>query len=151
MVIAAGALFTLNVGLTFIAEIVNGLFYRFGERIGLKPIGFFEGLYVEVLAIASAWVMFLLIYRYLPFRRIHWQTAMVAATFATVMFELLKRAFGWYVSSVADYNSTYGNVANLIILFLWAYYISIVFILGGEVGQVAALRRIRKRQKERLG
>jgi hypothetical protein len=28
---------------------------------------------------------------------------------------------------------------------------AIIFILGGEVGQVAALRRVRRRQKERLG
>jgi hypothetical protein len=27
---------------------------------------------------------------------------------------------------------------------------AIAFILGGEVGQVAALKRIRRRQKERL-
>jgi hypothetical protein len=30
------------------------------------------------------------------------------------------------------------------------YYLALAFVLGGEVGQVYALRRIRKRQKERL-
>jgi membrane protein len=151
MVVAAGALFTVNVGLTVVADIVNKLMEQFGQRYGLQPMGFIQGLYVELLAIISAWVMFLLIYRYLPYRRIHWRTAVYAATFTTIFFELLKRAFGWYVSSVANYGTTYGNVANLIILFLWVYYIAIIFILGGEVGQVAALRRIRRQQKERLG
>ncbi len=152
MVLFAGTLFAINVTLTFIAQILNNLIARYGGVwLGRRPLSFIEGFYLNSLGIMSAWVMFLLIYRYLPFRRIHWSTAVVAATFTTTFFELLKRAFGWYVSNVADYGSTYGYVANLIILFLWIYYIAIVFILGGEVGQVAALRRIRRRQKERLG
>ena len=102
-------------------------------------------------AIITAWIMFLLIYRYLPFRRIHWRTAIVAATFTTTLFEVLKRLYAWYVVHLAHYGNTYSNVANIIVLVLWVYYISIIFILGGEVGQVAALRRIRQRQKERLG
>ena len=148
MVLVAGSLFALNVTFTFVADIAR----HYGERfLGVQPLDFVEGLYLEAVAILSAWVMFLLIYRYLPFRRIHWRTAIVAATFTTVLFELLKRVFALYVSKLADYGTTYGNVANVIILFLWIYYSSIIFILGGEVGQVAALRRIRLRQKQRLG
>ncbi len=151
MVIAAGTLLAVNVSLTFIADLVNGMIIRYGKAwFGLQPLSFVQDLYLNGLAVASAWVMFLLIYRYLPFRGIHWRTATVAATFTTVFFELLKRAFGWYVGNVANYGSTYGNFANLIVLFLWVYYIAVIFILGGEVGQVAALRRIRRRQKERL-
>jgi membrane protein len=37
------------------------------------------------------------------------------------------------------------------VLVIWVYYTAMAFILGGEVGQVYSLRRIRKRQKERLG
>jgi membrane protein len=151
MVIAAGSLLAVNVSLTFIADLVNAMIVRYGKAwFGLQPLSFVQGLYLNTLAVVSAWVMFLLVYRYLPFRRIHWRTAVVAATFTTTFFELLKRIFGWYVANVANYNSTYGNFANLIVLFLWVYYIAIVFILGGEVGQVAALRRVRRQQKERL-
>ncbi len=75
---------------------------------------------------------------------------MIAATFTGILFELLKAAFTFYVANLADYRSSYGNFATVIVLFLWIYWISIVFIIGGEVGQVAALHRIRRRQKERL-
>jgi membrane protein len=147
MVILAGALFALNVTFTFIADVIRG----YGEQLfGVKPLGLVEALYFNAVAITSAWIMFLLIYRFLPFRGIHWKTALYAATFTTVFFELLKRVFAWYVSNIAQYGSTYQNFANLIILVLWIYYSAIIFILGGEVGQVAALRRIRRAQKERL-
>lgn len=149
MVIAAGTLLALNVGITVTLELVA----RFGlDALGistgdLRPFQLFYG---RVVAFLSIWAMFLLMYRYLPPRKIHWSTAIVAATFAAVLFELLKLAFGWYVTNIADYRSTYGNLATLVVLILWIYYSATVFILGGEVGQVFAMRRIRRQQKERL-
>jgi len=149
MVIAAGTLLALNVGITVTVELVA----RFGlDAIGistgdLRPFQLFYG---RLVALLSIWAMFLLMYRYLPPRKIHWSTAIVAATFAAVLFELLKLAFGWFVTNVADYRSIYGNLATLVVLILWIYYSAAVFILGGEVGQVFAMRRIRRQQKERL-
>ncbi len=147
MVVVAGVLFAINAGATVIINIIT----RTGtELLGVHPTAWFEKYLLSVVAALSIWVMFVLIYRYLPFRRIHWRTALVAATFTTVMFELLKRAFAWYALNVAVYGSTYGNFLNLVIIVFWMYYMALAFVLGGEVGQVYALRRIRKRQKERL-
>ncbi len=149
MVFAAGALFTLNVGLTVAVDVIAGF--------GLRVFGFQldqpgpHQVYVEAVAFLSIWVMFVLVYRYLPARRTQWRTSIVAATFTAVLFELLKQGFSWYVTSLADYTSMYGNLATLVVLVLWIYYSAVVFILGGEVAQIFAMKRIRRRQKERLG
>jgi membrane protein len=147
MVVAAGTLFAINAGATVVINIITetGI-----ELLGVHPTGWLQKYLLAVVATISIWAMFLLIYRYLPLRRIHWRTALVAATFTTVMFELLKRAFAWYALNIAVYGSTYGNFLNLVIIVFWMYYMALAFVLGGEVGQVYALRRIRKRQKERL-
>jgi membrane protein len=147
MVVAAGTLFAINAGATVIVNIIT----RTGiTLLGVQPTAWFQKYLLSLVAALSIWTMFLLVYRVLPFKRPHWRTALVAATFTTVMFELLKRAFAWYALNLAEYSSTYGNFLNLIIIVFWMYYISLAFVLGGEVGQVYALRRIRKRQKERL-
>jgi membrane protein len=149
MVVTAGTLLALNVGLTIVLEIIA----EFGLGIlDLEPgeVRAVQLLYGRVLAFLAIWAMFLLIYRFLPMRRIHWRTAVVAATFTAVLFEVMKLAFGWYATNVANYRSTYGSLTALIILFLWIYYTAVVFILGGEVAQVVAMRRIRRRQRERL-
>ena len=39
-------------------------------------------------------------------------------------------------------------VAAIIVVVFWVYYAALIFILGGEVGQVYELRRTRKRQRE---
>jgi membrane protein len=152
MVLAAGTLFALNVTLTLGLQIGAGFVYGV---LGIDPrdvpvIGYATNLWPPIVAFITLWVMFFLIYRYLPPRRIGWSTAVVAATFTTVLVELLKFGFSWYVLGVANFGSTWGNIATFVILFFWIYYTSVVFILGGEVAQVVSMRRIRRRQKERL-
>ena len=49
--------------------------------------------------------------------------------------------FSWYATEVANYGSTFGNLATVAVLFFWIYYESLVFILGGEVAQVYTMRR----------
>jgi len=150
MVFATGALFTLNVGLTVTLDILAGLGLNV-LGLQLANPGSFHRIYVEAVAFVSLWSMFLLIYRFLPARRTGWAVSVVAATFTSVLFEVLKQLFSWYVITIADYTTTYGNIAFLVVLGLWIYYSAVVFILGGEVAQVWAMRRVRHRQKERLG
>jgi membrane protein len=147
MVIAASLLFAVNAFGTVVIAVVTKTGSSF---LGVSPTALGSQLIISATAAISLWIMFLLIYRYLPYRRPNWRTALVSATFTTLMFELLRRAFAWYALNIADYSGTYANFINLVILVFWMYYIGIVFILGGEVGQVYSMRRIRRRQKERL-
>lgn len=104
-----------------------------------------------VLSFASIWVLFLLIYRYLLVRRIPWRTALVAATFTGLIHEVMKAGFSWYATGLADFRSAFGNLATLAVLFVWIYYESLVFILGGEVAQVYTMNRVRRvRVRERF-
>ena len=99
-------------------------------------------------AYISVWVLFLGIYRYVPTRWIPWKTALVGATFTATLFEVLKYAFSFYATEVADYGSTYGSLIAVAVLFFWIYYGSIVFILGGEVAQVWTMRRALKGMRD---
>lgn len=152
MVFMAGTLFIVNVGLTI------------GLTAGAKVASSFTGIspeeipflgqarnwWPQILAFATIWVMFMLVYRYLPPRRIRWSTAMIAATFTSVVGEAMKLGFTKYIENFARFDDFWGPVATFVILVLWIYYTSVVFILGGEVAQVVAMQRIRRRQKERL-
>jgi membrane protein len=102
----------------------------------------------RVVAIVILAVMFFSLYKFLPIRRVRTKTAWVAAVFTTVMFELAKLAFGVYMSSFNPSSLYTGTVATLVVVVFWVYYAALIFILGGEVGQVYELRRMRKRQRE---
>jgi membrane protein len=133
MVVVAGTLFAANTAITIVLEAAQT--YGF-ELLGLgegETVAMLRALYAQVLAYAFIFVMFVLIYRYLPLRRISWRIA-----------------FAWYVANLANYTTTYGYLATAVILVFWIYYSAVVFILGGEVGQVYELHRIRRRQRELL-
>ena len=93
-------------------------------------------------------VMFFALYKFLPVRRVRTKTAWVAALFTSVMFEVAKFLFAFYVTSFRPESLYAGTVAAVVVVVFWTYYAALVFILGGEVGQVFELRRTRKRQRE---
>ncbi|MGD8319783.1 MAG: YihY/virulence factor BrkB family protein [Gemmatimonadota bacterium] len=140
VVVIGVVLLTLNLGVTISLEAV--LEYGVGF-LGLEPttIGLAQWLLGHAVALVSIWALFFVVYRYLPARRIPWPTALVAATFAAVAHEALKQGFSWYATDVADYSSTWGNLATVAVLFFWIYYEALVFILGGEVAQVYTMRK----------
>ena len=125
-------LLTLNLGVTVTFRAA----LRFGvDLLGLGggPVLVAERVFGAGVALLSIWSLFLVVYRYLPARRIPWRTAMVAATFAALVHEALKVGFTWYATEVADYSSTWGNLTTVAIFIFWIYYEALVFILGGEV------------------
>lgn len=148
MVIVAGTLFLANTAVTVGLEAVRAY--------GIAWLGL-EGrldtvwrLWAQLLAFGFIFLMFVLIYRYLPDRRIPWRIALVAGTFTAAVFEMMKGGFAWYVANFGNYTSMYGGLATLVVLVFWIYYSSVVFILGGEVAQVYELYRVRRAQRELL-
>ena len=103
------------------------------------------GQFIAFLFIA---LMFFALYKFLPNRRIRWQTAVIASLFTSFMLELAKYGVHW-VREVVQPGSLYtGTIAALVIVVVWVYYAAMIFILGGEVAQVYELRRVRRLQRE---
>jgi membrane protein len=140
VVLMGGVLILLNVGVT--------VGVRTLEAFGIELLGL-TGAVADLLrsgvavflSFGSAWVLFFLLYRYLPVRHIPLRTAAVGATFTAVGYELMKGAFAWYATSVANYSTAYGNLAVAAVLFFWIYYSAAVFIVGGHVARAYEKRR----------
>lgn len=113
-------------------DVMGNLEYNIGQAIAFSFIA----------------LMFYSLYKFLPNRHIRWQTAFIASLFTSFMFEIAKRAFGAYVQSFNPGSLYRGTVAAMVIVVVWVYYASMIFILGGEVAQVHELRRVRRRQRE---
>lgn len=144
MVVVATILLTANVGITtmFLAlsrDVVEHLPIPSGPPLAL--IGY-------ATAFAAIFLMFFLIYKFVPTTRLGWRTAGTAALVAAVGFELLKAAFGWYLAEVADFTRIFFAFATLVILVVSLYYVAIVFVLGAEMAKVYDMRRTMRRQRE---
>lgn len=119
-------------------------------QLGLRKdvMGSLEYNIGQAIAFSFIALMFYSLYKFLPNRHIRWQTAFIASLFTSFMFELAKRGFGVYVQSFNPGSFYRGTVAAMVMVVVWVYYASMIFILGGEVAQVHELRRVRRRQRE---
>jgi len=108
---------------------------------------------LEITAFAFGTVLFYLIFKLLPGRRIHWRTALVAATFCALAFEVAKRLYTLYLARFAtlDRVASDANVVALFLFLLWTYYTAFVFLLGAEVAETYDLIRLRRMQRVQLG
>lgn len=78
-------------------------------------------------------VALVIVYRFLPNRRLRWKSVVAAALTGLVLVEATTRAFLWYLNTLADYPLVYGPLAGLVVFLIWVYLIALDVLLGGEV------------------
>ncbi len=149
MVLVSSVLVILNIGITIVFNLVKARGFEF-VGLSAEQVGLVERVFAWFTALAFIFLLFLLLYKYVPARRVPWRMALTAAGFTAVCWEILKVGFAFYLTRVASYQSIYGGIATLVVVVLWFYYLSIVFVLGAEVAQVYEMRRVRREQIEVL-
>ena len=95
----------------------------------------FGGLKVFLLAAAPMsfeWLAFWALYVVVPNYRVRWRHGLIGSLFATMMFEIAKRGFVFFVTNFANYKAIYGAVAALPVFLIWIY-LSWTIILAGAV------------------
>jgi membrane protein len=143
MVVIASLLLTANIGITTTMTAVGR---EIIEQLGLPTAQALQALGYGT-AYGAIFLMFLLIYKFVPTTRLSWRIATVAALFSAVGFELLKSALGWYLAEVADFSQVFFAFATLIVLVVSLYYAAVIFVLGGEVAKVYGQRSVMRRQR----
>ncbi len=105
------------------------------EALGpLSPnTGIFWAMLPFVLPFLFSFMVFSLIFRYVPAARVEMKDAWLGAVVASLLFEVLKNAFAFYVANFRAYDIIYGSLGG-ILLFLTSVYISAAILLFcGEV------------------
>ena len=116
--------------------------------IRTETMGAMEYAFGRLLAFAVIVLMFFALYKTLPIRRVRWQTALIASLFTSFMLEVAKNVFAFMVQRMDPASLYTGTLYAVVIIVIWTYYAALIFLLGGEVGQVFELRRVRRQQRE---
>ncbi len=75
------------------------------------------------------------IYTVAPNVTIPSRTVNKGALFTTIVWILSTFVYSSYVINVANYSKFYGNLSNLIILMIWIYWLSYIFVLGMTINE----------------
>lgn len=150
LTIVATLLFVASTALNTYLSIVTRSGVQFLGRLGLQHsvMGGVEYWTGRALAFVFIAWMFFALYKYLPVRRVRWRSAWIAALFTSGLFEAARWIFSAYVRTFNPGSLYTGTLTAIVIIVFWTYYAALIFILGGEVGQVYELRRKRRLQRE---
>lgn len=77
-----------------------------------------------------------LIYTIAPSNKIESKSTTLGALFTTFCWVIATAIFSYYLKYFAHYNIIYGNLSSIIILMIWIYIISYVFVMGIAINVV---------------
>ncbi len=109
----------------------------FSEALGIEAPGWMGAGVGAGLDLILMWLLLLAIYRMVPADRVDRRVGLWAASITALTLAGLKEGFAWYIRTVADFSSAYGNLATLAVLFFYLYYAAMAFVLGGQAAVVA--------------
>jgi membrane protein len=92
-----------------------------------------KGFLVKALPILSSTIGFFLIYLIVPNRKVKWKNAIVGALFSAICFELAKKGFAMYVTSIPSYQKVYGALATIPLFLIWMFLSWNIILLGGTI------------------
>jgi membrane protein len=84
-------------------------------------------------------LLFAMIYKILPAVSIAWRDVIVGAVVTAALFSVGKIMIGLYLGNSAV-ASTYGAAGSIILVLIWVYYSTQIFLLGAEFTKVYAYR-----------
>ncbi len=132
VMLATGLLLMLAIATSWLLSLIRSLTHALPDldhilRPGWQVLGDLSGF-------VFTFLLFYLLYYYLPARTVTWAALVVASLTSAGLFHLSKWGFGLYVQFAQSYAPVYGALGGLLFFFLWLYYACTVFILGAEFG-----------------
>jgi membrane protein len=109
---------------SLLASAVLGTLFPHEELIG--------ELVNQALSFAVFAVLFAALFRYLPQARLGWRRALAGGSVTAGLFVVGKLLIGIYIAHGAV-GTAYGAASSLVVLLVWVYYSSAIFLFGAEL------------------
>lgn len=78
-------------------------------------------------------VIIVSLYRFLPNKKLSTTSILIGSFTTTLLIELAKYIFTFYVSEVIKISTLYGSVSTFLALLMWLFYAWAVFLYGAEL------------------
>jgi membrane protein len=120
--------FLLLVSLT-ISTVLSALQQHIGQQHAalIRAVAAVDALF----SLSLVSLLFALIYRYMPARRLPWKTVAAGAVLTAVLFDVGRWAVSVYLGRSTQ-PSAFGAAASFAAVLLWLYYTSLIFLFGAE-------------------
>jgi membrane protein len=90
-----------------------------------------------IISLGFITIVFGLLFKVLPDAKIKWKDVWVGSVVTTALFTIGKFLIGFYLGN-STFNSAYGAAGSLVIILVWVYYSTTIFLFGAELTSVYA-------------
>lgn len=116
-----------------LADLFSGLEFKFLGQRWHDLINVIGG---QLISLASTGLMIACTYLLAPYKRPNWRDIWPGLLTATLLIEVGKKLFVFYVDNISSMDALYGSISSIIALMLWLYYFGRVLLYGAEVNFV---------------
>ncbi|HEY8297391.1 MAG TPA: YihY/virulence factor BrkB family protein [Candidatus Baltobacteraceae bacterium] len=125
MLPVVGLLFLVAISLPILLAVIVAL-AAMPDQAHLTQIGGY------LISMALVFVVVLILYTFLPNRRVKWHFAVPGASFAALAWPAVQFAFAQYTLHV-NFRAIYGALSAPLALLLWFYLIGSIFLFGAQL------------------
>ena len=119
--------------LLIVSLVANAAIVAFGDLVlgqhAAKEIVWWIQFLLSIVILAG---LFALIFKVLPDTHIHWRAAVFGGLWTSLLFTIGKTVIGFYLAK-SDVLSSYGAAGTFVLVLLWVYYSSLIFLYGAEL------------------
>jgi membrane protein len=117
--------------------VIAALISAFGDvlRANLGSAGQVVAQVVQiVVGLGITWLLFALMFKYMPDVKISWKDVRLGALVTAVLFTVGRFVIGLYLGHNTSTNA-FGAAAALAVLLIWIYYAALILLIGAEFTQ----------------
>ena len=132
MIPYGGAVGMASVALTYVATILSQQSFL-GEG-GILYFPAIQGaLFRYLIPYLVTVLFFTIVYKAIPTAKVSWKSALIGSAIFSVLLEIAKQFFTWYVANYTRYNVIFGSLEAVVILVIWFFYMSLILLFCAEL------------------
>jgi len=119
--------------ISFTVSSVAGFFYDHPINVWGMQLGYKAAILLKYVApFVLVLLTFTTVFKIVPHVKVHTRHAFAGAMLVTALLELAKHLFTFVVKNIGYIGTIYGSLTTFILFLLWMYYLSCIFLIGGQ-------------------
>ena len=90
-------------------------------------------IFYYALLLGLSWLVFTVIYIFMPNKKVPWDAALVAGFFSGVLFQIVQWSYIHLQIYLTSYNAIYGSFAAIPLFLIWLQLSWLITLIGGEI------------------
>jgi len=119
------------------------------EKLSFLQVSELNSIIITIVSMLLIFSIFYVFYFLIPYEKLGKKVPIVGAFWATILWELARVLFGYYVRNFLSVSKVYGAFVLIVVIIFWLFYSSMIFIIGAEIAQLYRVRKINRQLVDR--